>query len=283
MSGERFAVIGDPIDHSLSPAMQEAAFRSAGIEATYEAIHLRPENLRRGVEALRAAGYRGFNVTVPHKETVAALVDGLAPSAARARAVNTVVRRGGALEGHNTDGHGFVETLRVHGIQVGGERVVVFGAGGSARAIVHALAGLGAGVVLVNRTEARARELAREVGGRASVLRRDAPGLRDAVLSARLVINTTSLGLGELNGESPLPAGVELPPTAVAFDLVYGSVTPFLRRAAAGGCRTLDGLEMLVQQGAESFRLWTGGEPDLDAMRHACRRELVRREQCFAS
>lgn len=271
---DRFAVIGDPITHSLSPVMQEAAFRRVGIHARYEAQRVPAERLAEHVAGLREMGYRGFNVTVPHKVSIVPLLDNLAATAMRAGAVNTVSIRDGKSFGDNTDVPGFTAALRTLGLDLHGLPVTVIGAGGSARAVVLALSGAGARLTIVNRSPENARQLLQALDVRADICSNG--DLRAAVVVGRsaLVINTTPLGMAGAPQESPLPSGVTLAAGAVAVDLVYGDETPFLASARAQGCRTMDGLEMLVQQGAESFRIWTGLEPDLAVMRDACRRGL---------
>lgn len=285
ISPERFVVIGDPVEHSLSPAMHNAALRAAGIDASYGALRIERGDLSRSVELLWDRGYWGFNVTVPHKMAMRALVDRLDRSAAEVGAVNTVVRRQDSVEGHNTDVHGFMAALHGAGLDVSGERVVVFGTGGAGLGVVCALHRLGARIVLVSRTREKARSTADSIEGarELAALAADDARVETAVGGAALVVNATPLGMEHLSTASPLPPGVQLRPPTVAFDLIYGRETPFLREAASRGCRALDGLEMLVQQGAESFRLWTGVEPEVGVMRQACLNELKERETCSAS
>jgi shikimate dehydrogenase len=285
MSPERLAVIGDPVAHSLSPAMHNAALRAAGIDASYGALRIEQSDLSRSVELLWERGYWGFNVTVPHKMAMRTLVDRLAPSAAEVGAVNTVVRRQTSVEGHNTDVHGFMAALQRAGVDVRGERVVVFGTGGAGLGVVCALHRLGSQVVLVSRTREKARSAAGSIGGAGELtaLAADDPRVATTISGAALVVNATPLGMDHLPTSSPLPPGVQLWPPTIAFDLIYGRETPFLREAASRDCRAFDGLEMLVHQGAESFRLWIGVEPEVGVMREACLNELKERETCSAS
>lgn len=283
MPPDRYAVIGDPVAHSLSPAMHNAAFRAAGIDGRYEALAVAPQNLRGAMERLRTGGFKGLNVTVPHKQAVGALVDHLAPAARAVGAVNTIVIETGTLSGHNTDVEGFDAALQCAGIDVRGERAVVFGTGGAARAVLQALALRGAQSIVVSRSSERARRLAAQMAGSAQPLAAGHPRLRAVVDRALLVVNATPLGMDEFPARSPLPAGVELTPPTVAFDLVYGRRTPFLEQAAGNGCLAVDGLEMLVRQGAASFGLWTGTEADIGVMRAACIDALRERQPCSAS
>lgn len=276
---ERFAVIGDPIAHSLSPTMHTAAFKAAGIDAVYEAHRVVPDMLGRHVHHLRS-GYSGFNVTIPHKEALFTELDEIHGAARELGAVNTVVIRNGVLSGWNTDPAGFTASLSTAGFDARGSHAFVFGAGGGARAVVHALVRLGASIDLANRHIDRAHSLARSFRSHIRVV---ADGdVLDALAGAELVVNCTPLGMSHVPNLSPLPLGATLSPDALAFDLVYGRRTPFLREADQQGCRTLDGLEMLVQQGAESFRLWTGAEPDVDIMRQSCL-HLLEERACSAS
>lgn len=276
---ERLGVIGDPIDHSLSPAMQTVALHAAGLDWTYTAERVPVTALTAAVDRLRREQYRGFNVTVPHKVAVAGHLDSLAGDVQRTGAVNTVVRDGNRLIGHNTDVAGFRAALHAAVIPPDIEQVVVFGAGGAARAVVVALSDLGLAPLIVNREQRRAKELAGTVPG-ATTLEPEDLRLTDILATSDLVINATSLGMGALRERSPLPSGVSLRPGALVIDLVYGSHTPFLATAAASGCRTSDGIEMLVQQGAVAFRLWTERVPDLDVMRNACRTALLEDAPC---
>jgi shikimate dehydrogenase len=269
MSPERFAVIGDPIEHSLSPQMQTAALNAAHLEGTYESLLVAADDLTRSVAWLRRRGYRGFNVTVPHKRAIVSLLDRVDPAVEGTGAVNTVVRVAHELVGYNTDIEGFDMALSVlTGADWRGQALVL-GAGGAARAVVAALAARGCAIAISNRTREAIDVLGAEVSVPISPVY-GAEELAAAVASADLVVNATSLGMGSLVHESPLPAGVCFRPGAYAMDLVYGRVTPFMQTARDGGCRVHDGTEMLVQQGAAAFRLWTGIDPDLDAMRLAC-------------
>jgi shikimate dehydrogenase len=261
--------------------MQSAALAAAGIHAIYEPIRVLPYEISRVIGRLRDEGYRGFNVTVPHKESILAYLDELSEAAARIGAVNTVVREGRGLVGHNTDAPGFAAMLRHFSTEVSGRRVVVLGAGGAARAVVHALLAEGARILVVNRDLEKAKRLA--TIGRVEILARSDPALGAELRAADLVVNATPLGLGSLAEVSALPDGLTLAPGTVVIDLIYGRATPLLRAARAWGCRGFDGLEMLVQQGAEAFRLWTALEPDVALMRQACLRALEEVSACSVS
>jgi shikimate dehydrogenase len=256
-------LIGYPVEHSLSPAFQQAAFDALGIPARYELWPTPVEALAARFRSLRATGVLGANVTVPHKEAAFTRVDQISDRARRAGAVNTVVNRDGALYGDNTDVAGFAAPLRERGLVLGELAVVVLGAGGAARGVLAALAEAGCRhVTVANRTISRAQELAAAFGVDVGSLdERLAPRLA----RADLLVNATSVGW---DGESlPLHAALldVLPASAIVYDLTYRD-TPLLESARRRGLATIDGLRMLVHQGAESFRLWTGCEPPFEVM-----------------
>lgn len=263
-------VIGDPIAHSRSPAMHNAAFRHLGLDYAYVAFHVLAPQLKAAVAGFRALRIAGVNVTVPHKETILRLLDSVSPVSRRVGAVNTVVSRSGKLAGENTDVHGFRRALEEIGVELQGGRVVVIGAGGAARAALVALAGSRvAEVSLINRTAARARRLARLFGSRS--MRVDAVDMsRVRALDLGgfdLVVNTTSLGLKD-DAFLPLPYA-SAPKHCVFFDLIPKAATDFLVHAARARRRGLDGTSMLLHQGAASFELWTGQPAPIEVMRRA--------------
>ena len=263
------AVIGSPVQHSLSPALHNAAFRAAGLDWVYVAFEVAPGRAPEALVSMRTLGLGGLSVTTPHKEDVAAAVDALAPAAAALRSVNTVVWSDGQLVGHSTDGDGFVASLAASGVSVGGRAVAVVGAGAAARSVVDALGRAGAGdLAIVNRTPARAAAAA----ALSSVGR---VGSAADIAGADVVVNATSVGLG--SDELPLdPAALRA--GQVVADLVYHPLqTALLRAAAARGCTTIDGLGMLVHQAALQQQLWTGIAPDPATMRAAAEAELARR------
>ncbi len=265
-------IIGDPVEHTRSPAMHNAGFAALGLNFVYVPLHVRTANLAAAVAGARALGVAGFNVTVPHKERVLPFLDGISRDARRLGAVNTVVRRGARLLGHNTDGDGFLAALAAAGIPVRGRAGLVIGAGGAARAVLGALLRAGCGpLTIVNRTSSRAHRL-RDRLGRAAARVRVAPwrALADPHLlaGAELVINATSLGL---HGE-PIEglACAATPRRCVFVDLIYGPrPTPFLLHARRARRRAFDGLGMLLHQGALAFSLWTGRRAPLAVMRRA--------------
>jgi shikimate dehydrogenase len=267
-------IIGDPVEHSLSPVMHNAAFRRLGLDWVYVAFHVRPADLSAAVAGIRTLGIAGVNVTVPHKERAIELLDSVSATARRAGAVNTIVNRDGRLHGENTDVTGFLQALRAAKFRVRGKRVLVVGAGGVARAVLTALAHGGArAVTITNRTVRRAAALAETCDTRKMPVR--AAGLRalvDAELLAGvgLVVNATAVGL---RGEAFFPvAYTSSPEQCLFFDLIYGRRTAFLGGAARAGRPTLDGAGMLLHQGAAAFRMWTGRAAPLAVMRATLRR-----------
>jgi shikimate dehydrogenase len=275
-------LLGHPVSHSISPAMQQAALDALGVDARYEAWDVPPAELPHAVERLRAAEVLGANVTVPHKVEMLRRADRVDALAERVGAVNTIVRRDGRLHGTNTDVAGVQRALADAEVEVAGLEVVLIGAGGAARAVVAAMRAEGAALVTVaNRTPANVEPLV-SVGGEQLAVRicpldPASEQLRAALRRARLVIHSTSLGMRHGPDElaTPVPAELFVAGQA-ALDLVYTPErTPFLQAAQAAGARPIGGLGMLVHQGAESFRLWTGLEPPLEVMFAAARRALA--------
>jgi shikimate dehydrogenase len=265
-----YALIGDPVAGNPTQQMLEAAFAAAGIAAQYVSLTVEPDELEDAVRGARALGFAGLHVTAPHKVAVVPLVDRLTPAAGLAGAVNCVKREGAELVGDNTDGRGFLESLRAT-VDPAGARAVVIGAGGAARAIVAELALAGAGhVLVVNRTLAAAEEVARASPVfEAAQLTDDWP----VPVAADVVVQATTVGMGDPAARLPLRWRARERP-AVAADVVIEPRTAFLEDAAAAGYATLDGLGMLVEQAVIGFRWWTGREPDAVAMRAAVEGEL---------
>lgn len=269
------AIVGDPVRHSVSPAMHNAAFRALGLDWAFLAFEVPAGEALAALAAVRVLGLQGLSVTMPHKADVAAGVDRLTPAAQAVGAVNTVVRRArGVLEGDNTDGSGLVDALRSdEGFDPGGRRCLVVGAGGAARAVIRALAEEGAAdVVVVNRNPDRAQTAARLAGpvGRVGV-----PG--DAG-EADLVINATPVGMGVAGPAAELPLDpAHLGRGQLVVDLIYHPpLTRFLELARTRGATAVNGLGMLVHQAARAFRLWTGEDPPLPVLSAAAVAALAR-------
>ncbi len=262
----RLVLLGHPVAHSLSPAIQNAALRSAGIRLTYEAMDVAPSQLATVAGLLRDAGAAG-NVTVPHKEAFAALCTSRSPVAERVGAVNAFWTEEGALVGDNTDVGGFDAAVRRHfGLPHDHGVVVVLGAGGSAAAVLAAVERWdGARARIVARSQTRAYALAERFSRIATVVEH----IADAVHDASLVVNATPVGLD--GNELPLDPAF-LPPSADVLDLTYRrGETPWIHACRARGLRAGDGLAMLVEQGALAFERWFGAMPDRDAMWKAAR------------
>jgi shikimate dehydrogenase len=268
-----YGVIGDPIRHSKSPVMMNRAFRETGVNGIYAAFHITPDRLEAFVEGVRAMGIRGVNVTIPHKIAIMPYLDAIDPSAEAVGAVNTVVNSDGRLTGYNTDGLGYVRSLREEAeADISGKRIVLIGAGGAARGILHALAAeRPASIVIANRTLERAETLAATAVNKGTVSAVGMEGLRGACQEADIVINTTSVGMSPHPDE--LPMDIEagwLRPGAVASDIVYNPMkTRFLKEAEAAGCRIHGGLGMFIYQGAYAFEYWTSRPAPAAAMREA--------------
>jgi shikimate dehydrogenase len=269
------AVVGSPIRHSLSPVVFNAAFSALDLDWAYAAFEVPAGGGAAALDAMRLLGLGGLSVTMPLKEEVAAAVDECSADAAALGAVNCVVPvpgRAGRLRGESTDGEGFVRSLRDAGFDPTGARCVVVGAGGAARAVAVALARHGAHrVAVANRTAVKARRAADLAGAVGAVLALDE--LASEVPAADLVVNATSVGMG--GSGNPL-AGTGLGPGQVVADLVYQPVrTPLLEEAAAAGCRTIEGVGMLVHQAALALEHWTGRAAPLPAMLAAAEAHLA--------
>jgi shikimate dehydrogenase len=268
------AVIGDPVEHSLSPVIHNAAFAALGLDWVYVALPVPTGRAAEAVAALPALGLRGINVTMPHKADAARACGALSAVARRLGVVNTVaVRPDGTCWGTSTDGEGFVRSLHDAGVDPSGREAVVLGAGGAARAVVLALAGAGATVTVAARRPQAAAELAELAGGGAAIALADAAG---HAAGCDLVVNATPVGMAGDGGLVLDPA--VLPAHAVVADLVYHPLeTPLLAAARACGLTVVDGLGMLVHQAALAQVEWTGVEPPVAVMREAARTVVAAR------
>jgi shikimate dehydrogenase len=265
-------IIGHPVGHSLSPAMQNAALTACGLDYIYVPFEVHPDMLAVAVHGLRALGVAGFNVTIPHKTAIAPHLDCLDESAEAAGAVNTVLNDGGRLIGYNTDGDGLVRSLAEDlDVVPGAGTIILLGAGGAARGAVAALCRAGAKrIVIVNRTSEKACELATALGKRYPATELSTPGslneLRSCLEAAVLLVNTTSAGMN--HDRISLISLRDLPATIKVYDMVYApQVTPLLMDARARGLRCVNGLGMLSGQGELAFRIWTGREPPHGVMK----------------
>ncbi|WP_438446179.1 shikimate dehydrogenase [Gorillibacterium sp. sgz5001074] len=273
-----YGVFGDPIGHSKSPLMLNRAFEAAGINAAYAAFHIRPGTLKDAVAGIRALGYRGVNVTIPYKVEVMEYLDEIDEGARAIGAVNTIVNENGTLKGYNTDGIGYVRSLKDEtGVKLNGAKVLLLGAGGAARGIVYALAKEGAArITIANRTAEKAVELAADMSAYAATEGIGTAGLDSRQLTAAdIVINTTAAGMSPKVDELPMDTEL-LHGGILASDLVYNPrITRFLREAEAKGARIHGGLGMFIHQGAYAFEYWTGRPAPVEAMREIVERSLA--------
>ncbi len=268
-----YGIFGDPIAHSLSPAMQNHAFRHYEIDAAYVPFHVLPENLESAVSSLRVLNIAGVNVTVPHKEKIIPFLDAIDPATQLIGAVNTVVNNDGVLTGYNTDASGFMRSLRGSmEFEPLGKNVVILGAGGACRAVSVALAFAGVNsIMVVNRHPERADNLISGLKPHFHDVRLASSGYSDdayltALAEADLVVNATSVGLhGERLAFLPLEC---IKGSAFIFDMIYSlSKTTLIKSAHELNLRSDDGLSMLAAQGEDAFALWTGLQPAQGFMR----------------
>jgi shikimate dehydrogenase len=269
-------LMGWPISHSVSPVMHNAAFAELRMNWRYVPLPVRAERVGEAVVGVRALGLRGVNVTVPHKQAVMPFLDRWSPAAAAIGAVNTIiVGEEGELLGDNTDAAGFVTDLRANGVDPAGKRVLVVGAGGSARAIVYGLAEAGCdSLVLLNRTLDKAESLLvamRELFPAVPMTARPFPdGVAESAADAELIVNCTSLGMSPNLEGLPWDEEIEFSPQQTVYDLVYNpAVTRLLQLASVDGATVIGGLGMLIHQGAIAFERWTGETAPVDVMQRA--------------
>ena len=267
------ALIGDPVEHTMSPVMHNAAFKKLGLDYIYIPFRVRAEELARAVDGMRALSMRGFNVTIPHKVTIIPMLDSIDPIAEKIGAVNTVVNDNGELTGYNTDATGFLQALLEQGVEPGGKDVVVLGAGGASRAISYILAERDARLTVLNRqlemdwAVELARRIHEDLGKEVRVFELSSGKLETVLEGADILINATSVGMSPNSEESPVSAEL-IKPDLVVFDIVYNPIrTKLLREAEAAGARTGSGVDMLAWQGALAFEKWVGQPAPLNLMR----------------
>lgn len=275
---KRLGLIGYPVAHSLSPAIHRAAFASQGLNWSYDLIEVRPVGLASMIDRLRTNEWAGANVTLPHKVSVIESLDSLAGSARASGAVNTIVNQEGRLHGYNTDIAGFQRDLRQQGIGLGDRPALLLGAGGAARAAVHALTRKGSEVTVVARTPARAegwvRGLSTTEGAAIKLRGWDRSAFKDC-RSDVLIVNATPVGMWPHGEQCPWPLEVELPAEAEVYDMVYRPPqTRLVRRAREAGLVAHGGLGMLIEQAGLAFQLWTGLPAPMAEMRAAALAEL---------
>jgi shikimate dehydrogenase len=279
-------LIGWPVAHSLSPEMHNAAFAYAGINWRYVPLPVQAGQLHDALRGLIALGFRGANVTVPHKVDVIPLLDSITEAVTIVGAVNTIRidRQTGRLEGLNTDMTGFLADLAANNVRiVKDSRVVVLGAGGAARAVGAALLRCGAQVTFVNRTPGKSESLVgflKSSWTNNKIWHASIEFLGEVAADATLIVNTTSAGMWPDIETSPWPEGVPFPKEAILYDTIYRPMnTRLMRDAEKAGLRVLGGIGMLVYQGASSFEMWTGRKPPIDVMKMICQQKLTMDEK----
>ena len=264
-----YAVIGDPIDHSLSPNIHNAAFRSLNLDCTYIAYRIPKGELIAGVEALKTIKIAGFNVTIPHKIEMIKYLDVLDEKCNLIGAVNTVSNDNGILKGYNTDMHGFLEPIKKRNLEIKGSRVLLVGAGGAARAIVAGLVKEKAGkITIANRTRENANELAeftKKIGGKVDVI--SLQEIDKLISEHKFIINSSSVGLK--NEHSLIPTS-NIDKNSIVYDVIYSPInTDLVKKSKENGATIIYGYEMLLSQAARAFEIWHKIEPPYDAMKKA--------------
>jgi len=272
------AVIGNPVEHSLSPAIHNAAFQAAGLNYVYTAF--RVEDVAACLAGMRALhGFRGMSVTIPHKMAVMAHLDEIEPMAQRVGSVNTITNDGGRLIGATTDGPGTLRAFEEAGVSLDGKRVLFIGSGGAVRAVAFAVAELtrAESITVIGRTPARVAAIVDDVAAKTAIPVKAAnlaTGLADAVANSHVLIQGTPIGMHPNPGETPVPKDL-LGPHHVCFDMVYRpNKTRFIQEAETVGCATVLGIEMLLNQAVLQFERWTGRPAPLPAMRTAALQAL---------
>ena len=266
-------VIGDPIEHTMSPAMHNTAFEKLGLDYIYVPFRVRAEELASAIEGIRALNIRGMNVTIPHKVSVIPLLDKLDPLAEKIGAVNTIANYDGMLTGYNTDATGFLQALLEHGIEPGGKNMVILGAGGASRAISFILAERGAHLVILNRkleldwAEELAKSISQTFNRETKALEHNEENLSVSLEKAYILVNATSVGMSPDTDGTPVPTRL-LQPGLTVFDIVYNPLkTRLLREAEEAGSQTISGINMLAWQGALAFETWTNCKAPIELMR----------------
>ncbi len=273
-------ILGNPVAHSLSPAMHNAAFQALGMDWLYVPLPVDTDRLGEGIRGIHSLAFRGANVTVPHKESAIQFLDEISPQARQIGAVNTITFHGNRIVGDNTDWLGILEDLKNKGFDTSGRKVMILGSGGSARAVGYALLSTAADLVVCSRNQRTARVLAEH-------LRKHFPDRQIEFTSLEaatrvqscvdLVVNTTPLGMSPVTDTSPWPEGEPLPRCELVYDLVYNPpITLLMKQAAEQSIDASNGLGMLVHQAAAAFSIWTGLEPPVGVMKTAAEEAYAR-------
>ncbi len=275
-------IIGDPIEHTMSPVMHNAAFKNKGVDYVYLAFRVKKEELGKAIEGMRSLNIKGLNITIPHKVAVIQFLDELDTLADKIGAINTIVNRKGVLKGYNTDATGFLQALLERGIEPKEKRVVILGAGGASRAISFILAERGSSLVILNRTWDKAEVCADRISeifqSEATALKLNRENLATALSEADILVNATSVGMNPNINETPVTSNL-LKPGLIVFDIVYNPIkTRLQREAEVVGATVISGLDMLVWQGALAFEKWTGLKAPVELMREEVIKVLQRHE-----
>jgi shikimate dehydrogenase len=263
-------IFGYPIEHTLSPAMHNAAFEALGLNYCYIPFLVHPDHLKNAIQAIKALNLSGVNITIPHKEKVIPLLDEIAEDASFIGAVNTIVNKNGRLTGYNTDGKGFMQSLIENGIHVEGRDILIVGAGGASRAISYYMSLNAKTLSIYNRHKDRAERLVQDLKKISSnvLIHDDISNIH----GFHIIINATPLGLKK---EDHLPFNTSLLKNEqVVCDLIYKK-TKLIAEASKMGCITIDGKGMLLWQGIFAFELWTGKKPQVEVMRRALRESVT--------
>lgn len=276
-------IIGDPIGHTLSPAMHNAAFLKMGLDYVYLPFKVAEKDLPAAIEGLMALNIAGINVTIPHKVAVIPLLDEIDELAGYIGAVNTIVNQNGILKGYNTDASGFYHVFTANKIAVSRKKIVILGAGGAARAIAFILADKGAEITILNRSldaaQAISERIFKTLRTEIKIGELNLQNLKFSLEEADIVVNATSLGMSPQLKETPVPARL-LNERMTVVDIIYNPIqTRLLKEAEKQGAKVFNGLEMLVRQGAAAFELWTGLKASIETMRKAAGDRLSENEK----
>ena len=274
------ALIGDPVEHTMSPAIHNAAFSEMGLDYAYVAFPVKAEEVPAAIAGMKALNMRGLSVTMPHKVAVIPLLDKLDPLAEKIGAINTIVNDNGILTGYNTDATGFLQAMLERGVEPKGKNIAIMGAGGASRAVSFILADRGAELVILNRlleldwAVELAQKISQAFGKNVEALELNEDNLAKTLENTDILVNATSVGMSPDIDET-LVASHLLKSGLVVFDIIYNPFkTRLLREAERAGAKTISGLDMLVWQGALAFEKWTGQKAPVDIMKGAAIKAL---------
>ena len=274
------ALIGDPVEHTMSPAIHNTAFSETGLDYVYVAFGVKAEELDKAIEGMKALNIRGMSVTMPHKVTILKLLDKLDPLAEKIGSVNTIVNDDGVLTGYNTDATGFLQALLERGIEPKGKNIAILGAGGASRAVSFILADRGANLVILNRllefdwAVELARKISQTFSKNVEALELNRDNLVKALGKADILVNATSVGMSPNIDETPVPSELHKP-GLIVYDIIYNPVkTKLLREAEDAGAEIISGVDMLVWQGVQAFEKWTGLKPPVELMKEEAIKHL---------